>query len=260
MEEISVAGFRFLAVRKWLEIGIHHGFGDRSFDGTMPTGLLGNSWSEIFAPTAATIALLQQVHGVKIVEISDFFGAESRPNSSNFALEGDGWLGNLKSHKATNVSYAIKTADCFPLIILARAQNLFAVLHCGWRGSTDGILVDCLQRLIERGCEIENIEIAIGPGAQQCCYEIGDDLVETLELSKEKYIPDSRDVVFFRDGLNGKKFGNISKLLLEQAKACGIPNSNIYATEHCTICNQRYFSYRRGKSKLGRQVSFVTSH
>lgn len=63
------------------------------------------------------------------------------------------------------------------MIFSQRDGKGIAVVHAGWRGLLDGIILRMVER-IARDDNPANWVAAIGPAARSCCYEVNEELVE----------------------------------------------------------------------------------
>jgi hypothetical protein len=70
----------------------------------------------------------------------------------------------------------IATADCVPVVLIASQTR--AVVHAGWRGVAEGVVVEAM-RMIERRGDTTTAAL-IGPHIGSCCYEVGDEVVEAI--------------------------------------------------------------------------------
>lgn len=191
------------------------------------------------------LLLLEQVHGDEIVVSApglDWGSYENVPPKA------DGWL--VTKADIAKFAFGIKTADCHPVIV--KGKESFALLHCGWRSAVKGILGRALKLLAERGENLSELEVHIGPGAQSCCYEIGAETADIFLVAESKF--GSQNSVVERDQ---KIFGDIQVLLKAEAEFFGVCESRISLSSDCTICNLKYFSFRREKDLSGRQLSAV---
>lgn len=236
--------FRYFAVDSWEERGIIHGFGDASLNIATDR----ERWQGIYG--TRPLLLLAQQHGKQVVE----FHGEIPPQSP----EGDGWLAS--SVQGSDAFLGIVTADCFPVLLIHKDRGVVAALHCGWRGARLGILVEVLVGLSRAGVSSRGVEVAIGPGAQSCCYEIGNDVKGQLQrafaMVNSPPISGIKDVVMLK---NNGVAASIRDLLVAQAVFCGVPRAMIATTDACTICDKRFFSHRRGGEKAGRQINFIAA-
>ena len=126
----------------------------------------------------------------------------------------------------------VKTADCVP--ILMESNKSISAIHAGWRG---------LEQLIfEKSLEVHDIpslRISIGPHARKCCYEVGVEVGEKFKNSINKV-----ENKYYLD-------------LVKNIKNFAFENSiNLEDTGVCTICNDKYFSYRKNKTNE-RQFSLI---
>ncbi|MCC6953231.1 MAG: polyphenol oxidase family protein [Deltaproteobacteria bacterium] len=250
--EREIGGVPILQVDAWHERGLVHGFFGRELDIAKSR----DSWNSVME--GQTLLLLTQHHSKTIIHFRtpgsppDWAALESEP------LAGDAWIIDPKEEFLADVCVGVKTADCLPILISNPRNSVVAAIHCGWRGAEAGLFLDTLVLLGRMGVPPKAIEVAIGPGAQSCCYEIRDDVKAPLDramsLVESFPGPDSKPAVQSRDG---KYFASLKDLLLAQAYFFGIRREHIVASEICTICDGRYFSHRRDKEAAGRQVSFI---
>lgn len=245
LSQTTLGGISVLEVSEWRDQGLVHGFCGRDLDLRD-----GASWVRFAAAAALPeqIQLLRQVHGTAVLD-AEAIESGAQP------LDADGWLSRVHRCSERPVVLGIKTADCFPVILFAPAAGYVGVLHCGWRGTVDGILPQALSRLFALGVKPTDIEIAIGPGAQACCYEVQDDVVALLNHALKMAGESQGDLLLRRSGRN--TFADVGRLLEQQALGAGISRERIARSLACTICSTKYFSHRREKALAGRQLSFV---
>jgi YfiH family protein len=137
---------------------------------------------------------------------------------------------------------ALVTADCFPVAI-ARADGGkpgLCVLHVGWRGLLEGIVVSGTGALGEGP-----LTAAIGPGIGACCYEVGEEVAGPF---RERF---GDDVV-----VDGRlDLGGATEQALRKAGVASVVRSS-----HCTACEpELFFSHRRDQGRTGRQgvIAFI---
>lgn len=134
-----------------------------------------------------------------------------------------------------NVPVLLCFADCVPVILYSKKDNILAVLHAGWRGTAAGIVKKCCKILIdEMGLSPQNISMAIGACISGCCFEVSKDVKEALEYSLDGEYHD----VFVDNTVDLKKINAY------QAIESGIMDIDVM--EYCTSChNDLFYSYRR---------------
>lgn len=127
-------------------------------------------------------------------------------------------------------------ADCTPIVLFDKTQNIGAIAHAGWRGTVAKIGPKTALKMREDyGCKIEDISALIGPCISKCCFEVGFEVYEKLceSVNTPPAYPKSEKV--FAD------LKEINRIQLEQV---GIKNIDI--CPYCTVCdNDKFFSYRK---------------
>jgi YfiH family protein len=124
-------------------------------------------------------------------------------------------------------------ADCLP-VALAGPDGV-AMIHCGWRGLTAGIV----QRGVE---EVRARAAAIGPGIGPCCYEVGDEVLNA-------FAP-------LGPGLAEGRMLDLRQTAQRLLERAGV--ESIEASELCTSCQpELFFSHRRDGGRTGRQAGLV---
>jgi len=160
--------------------------------------------------------------------------------NSGFHDNCDGIISNTEY----NITPIIATADCIPLFIYDTKIGYYGLIHCGWRGIVSDIHIKALKEMINRGCNIGNINIYIGPSIKGCCYEIGEDIVDNFS---------SKSI----NEINGKLFLDLIKEIKTKLLNIGINSNNIVESNVCTYENKECYSYRREKGLNGRMYSMI---
>jgi YfiH family protein len=123
----------------------------------------------------------------------------------------------------------VQVADCLPVAI--SGERGVAMLHCGWRGLAAGIVAS-------GAAEVGATAAAIGPGVGRCCYEVGEEVLESFS--------DLGDGVASGRMLD---LPEVARRLLAQAGVAEVESSDL-----CTSCNpELFFSHRRDAGRTGRQ-------
>ena len=127
----------------------------------------------------------------------------------------------------------VQVADCFP-VALAGGGRL-AVLHCGWRGVAGGIVEAALERFDQPPAA------AVGPGIGQCCFEVGEEVLE--QFAGHEGVADGRML-------------DLRKVIAQKLEAGGV--EDVQHVDHCTSCREDlYFSHRRDNGVTGRQAGLA---
>ena len=208
---------------------------------------------------------LRQVHSDIIRRV------DSIPDSpGKEPLTGDGLISAMPG-----VLFAIQTADCLPVILVDAKRKVVGVFHAGWRGT--------VKRIVEKGVgemhrcfgtSPRDLQAAIGPGIQGCCYEVGEEVrikfesqfeygaslfreVKESDPVREKY-----PLLFLsarapgHSDLPKKIFLDLVEANRQQLLAAGVLKKNIDASPLCTNCHpELLFSYRAERGKTGRMMA-----
>lgn len=189
-------------------ISANHGFGTR----------LGTFEAE-------NTAACRQVHSAKVIYT----------DTGGVIGECDG----LVTDKA-GLALSVRTADCVPILFCDSVNGVIAAAHAGWRGTVSKIAVETLNVMIEYGAELDNIHAAVGASIHECCYEVKDDFIETVNnrLGAE----------FVHDFIHercGKYYADVAGIDVRLLLQAGIKSDNIDVCSLCTCCNQDlFYSYR----------------
>jgi polyphenol oxidase len=186
------------------------------------------------------IVTMKQVHGDSLIEVKD--------TNIKEAGVADGMV-----TRAQNTFLGVLTADCVPMLFLAREQKIVAVVHAGWRGTLKGIAGKTVKFFLENyGVLPSELEVALGPSIEACCYEIGEDVAQPLI---QRWAELATSSIENRDKKSYLDLRNLNQAILHRV---GIPQSQIFRVGPCTSCaKDEFFSYRREKQETGRQISFI---
>ena len=194
---------------------------------------------------------LPQIHSDIIYKVGEDNCGEGYFKTENIP-EGDGYVTNEKG-----VVLGIKTADCVPILFEAEKEGeIVAVgaVHAGWRGTVAKIAQKCVDMLCrEYDVKPENIRVAIGPCIHKCCYEVGEDFLQSVSEALGHKVAE-KFVMRDGDGLVCDLVALNRYLLID----CGISPENIDVIDECTCCNpDKYFSHRYSKGHRGTMLNVI---
>jgi YfiH family protein len=176
-----------------------------------------------------------QVHGPDIVRVdapdADF--AKTSPADASFTARAG--LGLLAF-----------SADC-PLVAVYAPGRAVGVAHASWRCTTTLIVKRLIERMADEvGCRPARMWAAVSPSAGPCCYEVGPEVYEAAGCLPQ------RDACFKHPTNSGDRpHFDLWEAAVQQMVAAGVPASHIELAEMCTICSDRFFSYRREGQGVG---------
>lgn len=143
-------------------------------------------------------------------------------------------------------------ADCCPVLLYCRDQQIVAAIHSGWKGTVGEIVGKVTQHLIENeNCQPKEIYAYIGPSINQENFEAKDDIID---LVKQMSFDTSS---FYKQKDDGAYLLNSKGLIQQQLLNLNVPKENITISPYCTIKDEDlFFSYRRNKSPH-RNISLI---
>jgi len=175
------------------------------------------------------MATLKQIH-------SSLSLLADRP--SGCVGEGDALITNRPG-----VAVAVRTADCYPILLADARHRAVAAVHAGWRGTAAHIVREALEKMRnEFDTTPADVFAAIGPGIGVCCYEVGPEVAREF-------------------GVSGRTHLDLAEANRRQLINAGVPEAQIEVTGGCTFCDaERFHSYRRDKQNAGRMISYIRIH
>jgi len=178
----------------------------------------------------------QQNHGSKVAILKN-------TNTTHILSDVDGIISNIK-----NIYLAVRHADCAPIFLFDPKHQVIGLLHSGWRGSCQKIIQNGLKIMInDFNCDVRNIHIKIGPCAHQCCYGFDLQMPHSILLQNKEWN------LYINQNNSKQYFINMLGFIKQSAISMGVKASLISSSRMCTICDGRYFSYRR-QCKTGAKI------
>lgn len=152
--------------------------------------------------------------------------------------------------KDKNLYIAITTADCFPVIIHDPVNDILGLAHCGWRGIVEQLEVKIMNKMIEMGSSIDDLEITYGPGICRDCYIQHNEYLRDVFIQQYCY---PLDIIEDVDGHYAVDIKLASQYNLREAGYAG----DFKELNLCNYCDDRLFSVRRDGKETGRIVNLV---
>ena len=145
-----------------------------------------------------------------------------------------------------NISIGVLTADCLPIVVIDQENSACSVIHAGWRGTINNIILNATNIFLQNESKIENLIYYFGPAIGVCCYEVSPEFAANIEYQNTLSYNNSRiyfDLVAY------------NTILLQQI---GVKYKQLnFENWQCTFCSGRYYSYRKDNHTRMRQFSVV---
>ena len=140
-----------------------------------------------------------------------------------------------------NYVLQVKTADCLPIFFIHKHDNIFGVIHAGWKGLKNGIISKSTKLLSSHINNLSEVTAFIGPSISQKNYEVKNEFIDYFGNE-------------FIDKVEDKYFCNLKGIARFQLQKLGI--KNVVDCNQCTYENENYHSYRRNKTSK-RMIGFI---
>ena len=129
------------------------------------------------------IILMNQVHSNKVICVDKI---------DKKVLSVDGMISKRK-----DLCLGILTADCAPIVILGK--NYFGIIHAGWRGIVNDILLKAVNLFRDQGESETDLNIFVGPHLKKDSFEVKNDFISLIKKKKinPKLFIEKKEEIFF---------------------------------------------------------------
>ncbi len=191
---------------------------------------------------AATPVWLNQVHGTRVVRLTQADGAADAPiHTADASLT-----------TQPGIACTAQVADCLP--VLFAAPGAVAAAHAGWRSLAGGVIEATVAALCQAAvCGPGDVQAWLGACIGPRRFEVGADVLAAFDADSDRPDPD-RFMRLSRPGAP-KWLANLPQLARDRLHAVGVVD--VSGGNWCTVEDgSRFFSYRRD-GVTGRMVATV---
>lgn len=148
--------------------------------------------------------------------------------------------------KEADIALSVCVADCLPVFIIDRKNNIIGIAHCGWKSTQKFLLKETISVMRQKfNCQPKDIVLLLGPAIRKCCFQAGEEFLE-----------------YFKEGIlkkDDKLFLDLIQANYLQAIESGVLENNIFDSGICTCCqNDKFFSFRKEGDVCGRQMALIS--
>jgi YfiH family protein len=192
-----------------------------------------------------------QTHSADVRVVRSYQEAQPKPG-----VLGDDIYCDALVSRTPRILLMVKTADCVPILLGDAKTGAFAAVHAGWRGTSSSVVIRALEQLQrEYGTRATDLRAAIGPAANSCCYEVGDDVIKVF---KERFAESDH---LFTPTREGHARIDLQAANRDQLISAGVLPDRVRLAPLCTMDRtDLFFSYRREKKlhgRVGRLMSVI---
>ncbi len=148
----------------------------------------------------------------------------------------------------------ISTADCIPILLYDRKNQVVAAAHAGWRGTVNYIAGHTLDRMRAfYGTDGKDVIACIGPGISLPSFEVGEEVYEAFRTNGF-----AMDYISEWKSETHKHHIDLWAANRMQLLDFGVPGEQIETSGICTYMeHEEFFSARRLGIKSGRILSGI---
>ena len=191
----------------------------------------------------------RQVHGVETRVIDASFLSLTEEEQKLRLTGVDALIAALPGY-----AVCVSTADCVPIVLYDRCNNVVAAVHAGWRGTVKRILRRVLQMMNSLyGTVGEDIFAAIGPSISLKAFEVGEEVYDEFQNAGF----DMSSISVWNDKTN-KHHMDLWKANSLQLEDFGVSRASIEISGICTYTQcEDFFSARRLGKQSGRILTGI---
>lgn len=202
---------------------------------------------KIFSSKINDIVCCEQVHGSDVAVVDKTHQGRGALEYSSALAGFDAMITNKPG-----LFLSLFFADCFPVFLFDPVKKAIAMVHSGWKGTIKKIVINAVESM-KREYKVNPVDIQgfIGPGILRCCFEISDQLAESVNQE----FPEFDEIL---SNNNGQYSWDLARTNYNLLLSAGLPGENILVSDLCTKChNDKFFSYRAEAGKTGRMAAII---
>ena len=237
--------------------GFSHGFFTRHFYEYTLRDL-----TKVLTPDAE-LYRTKQVHGKHIVTPSEIAQTETE------LVEADGLFSDGKKQ-----ALWVASADCTPALIADVHTGQVAAVHAGWRGTALSILPKAIDRFFQKGSDLSNLRVALGPAISGEVYQVSETVAAQVGASLfplDVTIPSAEKKILEQlwqyqpspllpDSQPEKVRLDVRRVNSLQLEKMGFHPEQIAIAPYCTYQQpKQFFSYRRSQEKAVQWSGIVSN-
>lgn len=137
-------------------------------------------------------------------------------------------------------------ADCTPIFLYDPRRRAIGLGHAGWRGTVVDLPGAMVRSMAEQfGSDPADLVAAVGPCIGPCCYEVGDEVIDSVRTAFAA--PDE----LLRQNGGPRPHFDLPEANRRNLSAAGV--KSIELSNYCTACHtDLFFSHRAEKGRTGR--------
>ncbi len=183
----------------------------------------------------------EQVHKAEVHRVGQTAIGAGRSCRSDAIASADGLLIDQP-----DAPILLLSADCPLVLVFDPVRPAVGAAHASRQATLMNIAAQLVGRMAECfGSRPADMWAGVSPSAGPCCYRVGAEILAAAARNvrrHERYI----------SSRNGVAKLDLWGLIVDQLSTAGLQRQHVELARICTICDERFFSYRREGSRTGR--------
>lgn len=203
---------------------------------------------------------LKRLYTPNVYHITRVIDIDELPEYNFKSADYDGILLSTTGDKSDAIitrdlskTLTVMPGDCLVIALIDEKAGIKGILHAGWKGLIDGVIVNTINMFKEKGANVNNIRGLLFPSVSMNCYDLGEDVISRFrDFAKELGLNEKEVISYNKEK---EKYNiDLRKLALTQIKKLGIKDENMSVMEYCTYSskdekgNLKFHSHRRDRT------------
>ena len=147
----------------------------------------------------------------------------------------------------------VMPGDCIVIALIDEKAGIKGILHAGWKGLIDGIIVNTIEMFKEKGANVNNIKGILFPSVSMNCYDLEEDIIVGFRKFAKELGLNEEEIISYNPEKDRYNI-DLRKLALTQIKKLGLKDDNMKTMEYCTYSNKdekgnyKFHSHRRDRT------------
>lgn len=203
---------------------------------------------------------LKRLYTPNVYHITRVIDIDELPEDNFKSADYDGILLSTTGDKSDAIitrdlskTLTVMPGDCLVIALIDEKAGIKGILHAGWKGLIDGVIVNTINMFKEKRANVNNIKGLLFPSVSMNCYDLGEDVISRFRDFAKELGLNEKDVILYNK--EREKYNiDLRKLALTQIKKLGIKDENMSVMEYCTYSskdekgNLKFHSHRRDRT------------
>ncbi len=153
-------------------------------------------------------------------------------------------------------------ADCAPILLVDREHDAIALVHAGWRGTSQAVVAAAMSAMTTHyGTRPNALIVGLGPTIGACCYEVDGPVSQAFAAHPFALEHAAFSTITVTDESDTRKQSlrlDVLESNYRQLRALDIPSNQIERCDLCTGCHtDLFFSFRKEHRQTGRHAVVI---